>query len=169
MLNFQPGGDLWLGDFNGPTRFDSTGTLTQFIPNFGTIDPQVDPSQNLWVSNFANGYIQRFDPAGNFQFASPTPDGSPLGIAVLGVDSASPLPPVDLVDYYSFTLEKNSTATIAVELLSGSPVTVELLSPLWSDNFPWHHVGIHRSGNRRLCCHCSRKVLCEDLRRRVRL
>ena len=129
MLNFQPGGDLWLGDFNGPTRFDSTGTLTQFIPNFGTIDPQVDPSQNLWVSNFANGYIQRFDPAGNFQFASPTPDGSPLGIAVLGVDSASPLPPVDLVDYYSFTLEKNSTATIAVELLSGSPVTVELLSP----------------------------------------
>jgi hypothetical protein len=125
MLNLTASGDLWLGDFFGPTRFDATGTLTQFIPNFATLDPQNDPSGNIWVAAFFNG-VWRFGPAGEFQLQSFPPDGNALGLAVAGIDSASPLPTADLVDYYKFTLEAGRSATIGVNLLSGPDVTVEL-------------------------------------------
>jgi hypothetical protein len=125
-LNLTPTGDTWLGDFYGPTKFDSSGNQTQYIPDFGTIDPQVDPSGNLWVANFYFGTVDRFSSAGAYQFSAPVPGGSPLGVAVLGIDSTSPLPTPDVTDYYSFHLGAGQSATIVVNLLSGTGVNVEL-------------------------------------------
>src|SRR5262249_38961575 len=53
-LNFDPAGNLWVGDFNvGPVEFDQFGNLFNVFGDFGAIAPQVDPSNNLWVTNFA--------------------------------------------------------------------------------------------------------------------
>jgi hypothetical protein len=47
-------------------------------------------------------------------------------LAVAGTDSASPLPEADFTDYYSFRLEAGNAATVALELLSGNGVELEL-------------------------------------------
>ncbi len=128
-INATSDGGFWLGDIlDGASKFESDGTVSRFVPEFFTLDPQQDPSDNLWIAAEFNG-VAKYDAAGNFQFRQFPPGGDALGLAVLGTDSTDPLPRVDLVDYYAFDLGADSTATIAVDLLSGTPVTVELLDP----------------------------------------
>jgi hypothetical protein len=126
-LNLGPGGNLWVGDFNvGPVEFDQFGNLISVFSDFGAIDPQVDLSNNLWVTNFNFGTVDRLDPFGNFQFGTPTAGGVPIGVAVLGIDSPTPLPPPDTTDYYSFDLGAGQSATIALDVTGGPAVTLEL-------------------------------------------
>ncbi len=95
------------------------------MPEFATLDPQQDPSDNLWIAAFFNG-VAKYGPAGDFLFRQFPADGDALGLAVLGTDSSDPLPPVDLVDYYSVQLTRNQTIEVVAEVLGGSPITIEL-------------------------------------------
>src|SRR5262249_34675212 len=57
------------------------------------------------------------DPSGNFVFDQGL-QGPPTHLAVVGVDSPAP-PPADSGDYYSFTLAKGQSATLALTDLAG--------------------------------------------------
>jgi hypothetical protein len=124
-LNAADDGGLWYSDFyNGTTHYDAAGNPTQTIYASYAIDPQQDPSDNLWISSQYYG-VQRFDASGNYQVGA-YPGGYPMGLAVAGVDSATPLPEGDFADFYSFRLERGNSASIALENVSGFGAALEI-------------------------------------------
>jgi hypothetical protein len=123
QINATADGGVWLGDISDTLKFDSAGQLTQQIFEFPSFDAQPDPSGDLWIAAFFNG-VAKYGAAGDFQFRQFPANGYALGLAVVGIDSADPLP-TGLADYYSVQLSAGQIATVAVALLGGSPVTVE--------------------------------------------
>src|SRR5262249_17749968 len=121
------GSGVWVGDFfNGAQRFDQTGTFQQGVGYFGSIQAQTDgvsTANNVWVSNFNDWILFRFDQFGNQQLATFAPGA--LGVSVWGVDNPN-APAQDTQDYYSFNLTAGQSATIAVESLNslGAHVTL---------------------------------------------
>ncbi|HRI16744.1 MAG TPA: hypothetical protein PLX89_27445, partial [Verrucomicrobiota bacterium] len=125
-INATPDGGSWLGDFYDSLRFDSAGGLNQVLYEYGSLDPQEDPSNNVWIAAFFNG-VAKYNPAGEFLFRRFTPGGDALGLAVAGVDSPDPLPP-PAADYYLFKLRAGQSASVVGSLLGGSPLSIELLN-----------------------------------------
>jgi hypothetical protein len=121
------GSGVWAGDFfNGAQRFDQNGTSQQGVGYYGSIQAQTDgttTANNVWVSNFNDWILFRFDQFGNQQLATFAPGA--LGVSVWGVDNPNP-PAQDTQDYYSFNLTAGQSATIAVESLNslGAHVTL---------------------------------------------
>ncbi len=91
------------------------------------IQAQTDSDQssaNVWVSNFDNWDLFRFDQAGNQQLATFAPGA--LGLSVWGVDNPN-TPPPDTQDFYKFQLTAGQSATIVVDSLNSKAVQIALL------------------------------------------
>jgi hypothetical protein len=126
-LTFTPGGNLLVADPNaGVLEFDGSGNTVLTVFDFGALDTQADPSGNIDVANADFGTLDQFDSNGNF-LNSTSISGTPIGVAVVGVDGPAP-PPPDLTDYYSFKLDAGQTATVVLTDVGGAGAADEALT-----------------------------------------
>ncbi len=118
-LSFTSAGNLLVSDPNvGVLVFNSSGSLIQTVSDFGALDAQLDPSGNFMIGNADFVTVDKLDPNGNFLTSTSIP-GTPIGLAVAGVDG--PPPPAAYIDnFYSFSLNAGQSTTIAYNQLSGT-------------------------------------------------
>jgi sugar lactone lactonase YvrE len=125
-LTFTASGTLLVADPNaGVLEYNSSGTLVTTIFDGGALDSQLDQSGNLFVANAAFASIDEFDMNGNFINFTNT-QGTPIGLAVAGVDGPAP-PPPNLNNFYSFKLDIGQSTTIALAQLGGTGSADEFL------------------------------------------
>jgi streptogramin lyase len=124
-LRVTPSGNVLLADPNiGVLEFDPSGNLLLTVFDFGALESQVDPSGNILVANAAFGTLDEFDSNGNFltfTFVS----GTPIGLAVEGVDGPTPPPPAP--SFYSLTLSAGQSTTFALTDIGGTGTATEML------------------------------------------
>jgi streptogramin lyase len=125
-LSFTSSGDLLVADPNvGILRFNSAGTLIQFVSDFNApLDTEADPAGDIVAASFFNT-VDRFTSGGALITSTSIP-GNGIGVAVLGSEGQPP-PPADLTDYYKFSLSKNQSATVVLSALSGGSANVALI------------------------------------------
>src|SRR5262249_7072745 len=69
------------------------------------------------IGNVFFNSVDKLDPNGNFLTSTSIP-GTPIGLAVAGVDGPPP-PPAVLDNFFSFSVAAGQTATIAYDQLAG--------------------------------------------------
>jgi streptogramin lyase len=118
-LNFTASGNLLVSDVNvGVDVVNTSGSIIQTVFDFGAISSELDPSGDFMIGNADFNSVDKFDPNGNFLTSTGIP-GTPIGLAVAGVDG--PPPPAAVIDnFYSFSLAAGQSATIAYNQLSGT-------------------------------------------------
>jgi streptogramin lyase len=118
-LTFTVAGNLLVADPNvGVLVYNSSASLIQTVFDGGALDSQLDPSGDFMIGNAGFASVDKFDPNGNFLTTTSIP-GTPIGLAVAGVDG--PPPPAAVLDnVYSFSLGAGQSTTIAYNQLSGT-------------------------------------------------